>query len=74
MTNAGGMSQPLREAKILKAISRKHLQEHQTGVACILDLVQQGLLHLADVSLLKVSTPPAKILPRLQSLSDYWFA
>jgi hypothetical protein len=67
------VSQPLREAKILKTISLKHLQEHQIGVACILDLVQQGLLHLADFSLLKVSTHPAKILPRLQSLSDYWF-
>jgi len=68
------VSQPLREGKILKAISLEHLQEHQIGVACILDLVRQELLHLAGVSLLKASMHPAKILPRLQLPSDYWFA
>jgi len=36
-------SQLHRERKVLKTISLEHLQEHQIGVACILDLVQQGL-------------------------------
>src|SRR4026208_2129312 len=49
------MSQPLRERKVLKAIDlAEHLQEHKIGVTRVLDVVQQGLLDVSDVSLLKV--------------------
>jgi len=41
------VGQPLREREILKAICLEHLQEHQIGVACVLDVVQQGLLHVS---------------------------
>ena len=51
------VSQPFREGKVLKAIGLEHLQEHQIGVACILDVVQQALLHVSDISLLKVHCP-----------------
>src|SRR5207302_4182920 len=52
------MSQPLGERKVLKTIDlAEHLQEYQIGVAGVLDVVQQGLLHVSDVSLLKIHCP-----------------
>ena len=49
------MSKPFRERKVLKTIDlAEHLQEHQIGVACVLDVVELGLLDVPNVSLLKV--------------------
>src|SRR4029077_14458095 len=70
------VSQPLRERKVLKAIGFEHLQEHQIGVACVFDVVQQGLFRPPYVSLLKVPThlarfakipPTTAALPRRRS-------
>src|SRR5437016_14582141 len=49
------VSQPLRKGEVLKTIDlAEHLQEYKIGVTCVLDVVQQGLLDVSDVSRLKV--------------------